>query len=146
MFRGAIEMNLEAKVIEAAGGVVERITAGEKRIAVIRRDRYGEEWVLPKGKRLAGESWQETALREVNEELGFPVEITNVAGSSFYLANTTPKVVVYWLMRPKLAPGPFVPNDEARDLQWLTLPQAMTKLSHPEEQLVLQGLLDDPDA
>jgi 8-oxo-dGTP pyrophosphatase MutT (NUDIX family) len=57
-------------VIEASGGIVERRSPEGTRIAVIYRERYGPEWSLPKGKRLPGETWQETALREVREEIG----------------------------------------------------------------------------
>jgi hypothetical protein len=82
---------LDATVIEAAGGVVECDTPDGRCIAVIYRERYGPEWTLPKGKRQAGESWQQTALREVQEETGFRARITGVAGATAYLAGGIPK-------------------------------------------------------
>ncbi len=89
-----------ATVIEAAGGVVERHTAAGCHIAVICRTRYGVEWGLPKGKRQAGETWQQVALREVEEETGLRPEIIGVAGATAYLAGGTPKLVLYWHTPP----------------------------------------------
>src|ERR1700755_2044627 len=50
----------------AAGGVVVR---KDGRVAVIHRPRY-DDWSLPKGKLDAGESFEDGALREVEEETG----------------------------------------------------------------------------
>src|SRR6266436_9802697 len=102
---------LSAQVIEAAGGIVERNTSEGVRIAIIYRKRYGGEWGLPKGKRQAGESWQQTALREVQEEIGLTPVIVGVAGATAYLAEGVPKLVLYWRMRVEGAIEPFVPND-----------------------------------
>jgi len=44
------------KVIEAAGGIVERRTDNGVRIAVIYRERYEGAWEPPKGKREPGET------------------------------------------------------------------------------------------
>src|SRR5262245_30556455 len=90
---------LDNTVIAAAGGVVVRDTAEGPLVAVIFRARYGAEWALPKGKRQDGETWQQTALREVREETGFDAVITGVAGATAYLADGTPKLVLYWRMR-----------------------------------------------
>ncbi|MFQ5349690.1 MAG: NUDIX domain-containing protein, partial [Thermoanaerobaculia bacterium] len=56
-----------SRVIEAAGGILWRRSAGFAELAVIHRPRH-RDWSLPKGKRDRGESWQQTALREVVEE------------------------------------------------------------------------------
>jgi 8-oxo-dGTP pyrophosphatase MutT (NUDIX family) len=130
----------KVKVIEAAGGVVERETAEGPLYAIIRRDRYGEEWVLPKGKREPGEDWQETALREVAEETGLTPRIVGVAGAAGYHAGSAPKIVMYWHMQVDDPSPPFTPNEEVSDLVWLPKAKAIERLDHPEEKSVL-GLL-----
>src|SRR5918998_4427047 len=52
--------------IEAAGGVV---TGDDGRVLLVHRPRY-DDWTLPKGKLDAGESFEDAALREVEEETG----------------------------------------------------------------------------
>jgi 8-oxo-dGTP diphosphatase len=124
---------LDAEVIEGAGGVVENSSPGGHRIAVIYRERYSGEWGLPKGKRKQGESWQATALREVEEEIGLKPVITGIVGASAYLAGGVPKLVLYWRMRVDGEVPPFEPNDEAKVLAWLSPEDAIKRLTHREE-------------
>ena len=51
--------------VDAAGGVVVR----DGRVLLVHRPRY-DDWSLPKGKLDPGESFEEAALREVEEETG----------------------------------------------------------------------------
>ena len=51
--------------VEAAGGVVVR----DGQVLLVHRPRY-DDWTLPKGKLDAGESFEDAALREVEEETG----------------------------------------------------------------------------
>jgi 8-oxo-dGTP diphosphatase len=136
---------LNAKVIEAAGGIVERDTPEGPLIAIIYRERHGPEWSLPKGKRQIGESWQETALREVKEETGLDTTIIGVAGATAYLAVGVPKLVLYWRMRADDEAPPFTANEEVRRLTWLTPPQAIERLSHTEEANLVRKLFQRSD-
>ena len=56
----------EASEVKAAGGVVWRPADDGIAIAIAHRPRY-DDWSLPKGKLDAAESWEEAALREVEE-------------------------------------------------------------------------------
>jgi 8-oxo-(d)GTP phosphatase len=60
--------------VEAAGGVVVREVDGGVEVAVVHRSRY-DDWSLPKGKLMEGESAEQAALREVEEETGFACEL-----------------------------------------------------------------------
>jgi 8-oxo-dGTP diphosphatase len=124
---------LSAEVIEGAGGIVELHDSGQTRIAVVYRERYAGEWGLPKGKRQPGESWQATALREVEEEIGLNPIITGIVGATAYLAGGTPKLVLYWRMRVDGTVPPFEPNDEVKMLAWLSPEEAIKRLTHREE-------------
>jgi ADP-ribose pyrophosphatase YjhB (NUDIX family) len=131
---------LNADVIEAAGGIVVRDTPEGPLIAVIYRERYGPEWALPKGKRQAGESWQQTALREVGEETGLKPTIVGVAGATAYLADGVPKLVFYWRMRADGEPSPFTDSEEVKRLTWLPPANATKRLTHAEEASLVQML------
>jgi 8-oxo-dGTP diphosphatase len=115
--------------VEAAGGVV---LDDEGRVVVVHRPRY-DDWSLPKGKLDAGESFEEAALREVEEETGLRCALGEELDPVHYLDNKgRPKVVRYWLMHVEDDPG-FVPNDEVDELRWLTPGEAGELLSYPHD-------------
>ena len=123
----------EAEVRAAGGVVVRRGPEGEPRLAVIHRPRY-RDWSLPKGKLDPGETWEQAALREVDEETGLrgrlgeelpPVSYTDDKGRS--------KLVRYWLMEAD-ADGAFRPNDEVDELRWVTEEEARGLLTHDRDR------------
>ncbi|MCR5737056.1 MAG: NUDIX hydrolase [Eubacterium sp.] len=64
------------------------------------RNRY-EGWVLPKGTVEAGETHEQTALREVREETGVKAKIIEYVGKSEYSFNIPRNVVekeVHWYL------------------------------------------------
>lgn len=135
-----------AKLIIAAGGIVEKQTPQGIRIAVVLRDRYGEEWALPKGKPKEEDnnSFEATALREVNEETGCRAVITGFAGTTSYYHDRAPKTVFFWRMLAT-DEGRFTPSKEIKKLEWLTPGQAMHRLTHQEERRLVAGVYDKKD-
>jgi ADP-ribose pyrophosphatase YjhB (NUDIX family) len=67
-------------VVRAAGGLLWREDPSGPRIALVHRPRRSD-WSLPKGKLDDRESWEEAALREVQEETGCEARITGFAGA-----------------------------------------------------------------
>ena len=127
------------KVIEAAGGLLWRRAGGVEELAVIHRPRHSD-WSLPKGKRDPGESWQETALREVLEETACRAEIDRFAGGTVYTVKGRPKVVLFWHMTVDREAS-FEPNDEVDRLEWLPPEAALGRLSYgTERELLTRGL------
>ena len=64
------------------------------------KNRY-EGWVLPKGTVEKGETYEETALREVKEETGVEAKIVDYIGRSHYTFNVQEGVVskeVHWYL------------------------------------------------
>ena len=64
------------------------------------KNRY-EGWVLPKGTVEKGETYEETALREVKEETGVEAKIVDYIGRSLYTFNVQEGVVskeVHWYL------------------------------------------------
>lgn len=129
-----------AAVIEAAGGILwRRADGGPAELAVIHRPRH-QDWSLPKGKRDRGESWQETALREVLEETACRAEIERFAGGTIYTVKGRPKVVLFWHMAVT-EEGSFEPNDEVDQVVWLTPVAALERLDYAtERQLLAENL------
>jgi len=93
----APQLDLKAPVVEAAGGILWRTGPTGREIAIIYRAHYND-WTLPKGKREPGETWQETALREVFEETGCQAQLESFAGATAYAFQAIPKVVLFWNM------------------------------------------------
>ena len=118
--------------ILAAGGVVVR----DGRVLLVHRPRY-DDWTLPKGKLDPGESFEDAARREVEEETGIRCRLVRELPSARYQSRGLPKVVRYWLMEPE-ADAPFVPNDETDELRWLTPDEALSQLSYrPDRDIVV---------
>ena len=91
-----------------------------------RTGRTATDWSLPKGKLDPGETWEQAALREVEEEIGFRCRLGRELPSTSYTDQKgRSKVVRYWLMEPE--EGEFAPNDEVDELRWL-IPSAAAEL------------------
>lgn len=124
-------------VIRAAGGLLWRKVGGRKELAVIHRTRYGGDWTLPKGKLESGESWQEAARREVQEETSCQVRLGQFAGSVIYPVGGEHKVVLFWNMTV-VGDCRFVPSDEVDALQWLPVKEALKTLDYEGERTLVE--------
>jgi len=104
---------------------------------------------LPKGGCHPGETLEETALREVKEETGYPAEIIGKAGEAHWSYDrdgiTWDETVHYYLMRPLIAPfGTAAPpdhDDEFDAVCWISVSGAAETLSYQDER----RLLSSPD-
>jgi 8-oxo-dGTP diphosphatase len=132
------QVNGQVEVL-AAGGVVSRQGAdGGVEVALVHRPKYGD-WSLPKGKLEAGESFEEAAVREVQEETGIRCGLERELGQALYPdAKGRPKTVRYWLMTP--LDGEFTPNREVDQLEWMSLAEARTRLSYDFDRELMSQL------
>jgi 8-oxo-dGTP diphosphatase len=122
--------------VEAAGGVV---LDEDGRVVLVHRPRY-DDWTLPKGKLDPGESFEEAALREVEEETGLRCRLVRELPSIEYRdAKRRPKVVRYWLMEVEADVG-FVPNDEVDELRRLPIDEALALLTYDRDHDVLRAV------
>jgi 8-oxo-dGTP diphosphatase len=125
-------------VVRAAGGAVVRDGKAGLEIVLVHRPEY-DDWTLPKGKAEQGESDEDCALREVEEETGLRCELLEeLARSSYSDAAGRPKLARYWLMRP--VGGSLRPTREVDDARWVPLADAEEQLTYDRDVRVLRSI------
>ncbi len=126
----------DVTVVRAAGGLIRRSGENGREVLVVHRPRY-DDWTFPKGKADDGESDEDCALREVDEETGLRCVLESTAGSTEYVdAKGRPKRVRWWVMQP-LEDGGFVANDEIDERRWVTLGDAARLLTYDRDVALL---------
>jgi 8-oxo-dGTP pyrophosphatase MutT (NUDIX family)/phosphohistidine phosphatase SixA len=130
-------MNAE---VRAAGGVVRRVVDGEVLTVLVHRPHY-DDWSLPKGKLLEGESFQEAAAREVREETGLECRIGIELPPSHYTDHEgRSKVVRFWSMES--ADGLRLhPTGEVDEARWFGLSDARAALTYERDREVLDAIV-----
>jgi 8-oxo-dGTP pyrophosphatase MutT (NUDIX family) len=125
----------ELPVIKAAGGILLRRTPGGEEVMVVYRKRH-QDWTLPKGKLRDRESFQEAALREVEEETGCRCHLADYLGTISYAQSGVPKVVMFWKMAV-VEEKPRVADGEITEALWMPVSAAMERLTHAQERSLL---------
>jgi 8-oxo-dGTP pyrophosphatase MutT (NUDIX family) len=136
--RGAVA-RLRVGTATSAGGIVVRFDDGIPSLVVgaRRRDRDILTWTLPKGTPNPGESREQTAVREVREETGLEVRITDILESIEYWfvqrGTRIHKTVHYFLMEP--LGGDLSRHDHEFDqVRWIRFDQAAEFLTFETER------------
>jgi 8-oxo-dGTP diphosphatase len=126
----------EAAQVKASGGVVCRRADDGLRVALVHRPRY-DDWSFPKGKLDKGESWEDAALREVEEEIGVRCRLgAELPPTSYKDPKGRDKVVRYWLMEP--VDGEFEPSNEVDEMRWVSRADAEHLLSYEHDRELLR--------
>jgi 8-oxo-dGTP pyrophosphatase MutT (NUDIX family) len=119
-----------------AGGVTVRLRNGRTEILLVRARPAPHDWVLPKGHIEDGETEEDCARREIQEEAGVDATPLGVLGED---AFTTPsgKVVraVFFLMRYERD----VPPAETRERRWFSVDEAVAALQHPRPRQLIRS-------
>lgn len=129
----------------SAGGLIIKVEDGVGYAALIaRRNRYQEiEWCLPKGHVEKGESFHETARREIFEETGIEGEVVAPLATIDYwfsgAGRYVHKIVHHYLLQ---ATGGNIgvendPDHEAESAAWIPLDELEEKLVYPNERRVV---------
>ena len=126
-------------MVRAAGGIVVREGGGAREVVVVHRPAY-DDWTLPKGKARKGESDEDCAVREVQEETGLRCKRGRELASTSYLDSAgREKRVRYWLMRP--ADGTLRPSNEVDEARWVSFDEADRLLTYEHDRVVLRSAM-----
>src|SRR6202165_6343819 len=117
------------------GGVLRKSRSGDVEIAVVHRPEY-DDWTLPKGKIEPDETPEDCALREGREEAGLRCEVVRPLGCTAYVDRRgRDKVACYWVM--EVRGGRFRPGIEVDKLQWLSVDDAIKRLTYGRDKTLL---------
>ncbi len=137
---------LRSAAATSAGGIVLSTIAGRPALVVGLRRRDGDRrratWTLPKGTPDPGETIEQTALREVQEETGLRVRIIEPLSSISYVFVQSgvriDKTVHYWLMEP--IGGDLALHDhEFERVRWVTFDEAASLLTFDSERALVSS-------
>jgi len=133
---------LRTSTATSAGGIVVRFDDGIPSLVVgaRRRDRDILTWTLPKGTPNPGETREQTALREVSEETGLEVRITDELDSIEYWfvqrGTRIHKTVHYFLMEP--TGGDLSRHDHEFDqVRWVRFSEVGSLLTFETERALV---------
>lgn len=132
----------ELPVIKAAGGLLVRNTPRGEEVMIVYRKRH-QDWTLPKGKLKDGESFQEAALREVEEETGCNCRLGSYLGVISYAYGSLPKVVMFWKMSV-VREQRITDIEEIGEALWLPVAAAIQRLTHAQEKSLLARVAGAP--
>jgi len=100
-------------------------------------DEINRHWSIPKGKVDAGESDEDAALREVEEETAVTAALVRELATVRYTDHRgRSKRVRYWQMRV-VDEGELVPSDEVDEARWLPLDEAVALLTYDHDRALL---------
>ncbi len=112
-------------------------------VIVIYSRQNATQWCLPKGKIEAGETPEQAAIREVQEETGLkgkilePIEDIHYKYKDDKRCLELDKTVHFFLMRKQaIVSEQFDP--EVESVEWLSIDQALGKLSFESERMVVK--------
>ena len=118
--------------LRAAGGLVVR----DGRMLVVHRPKY-DDWAFPKGKLEDGETWEQAAVREVEEETSLRCELGPYVGSTRYEVDQGLKEVRYFRMA---AAGEASPRNEVDEVRWVTRAEGAELLSYDYDRELLDSV------
>ena len=113
---------------------------GPPEVLLVHRPKY-DDWSIPKGKADDGESDEDCATREVEEETGLRCVLgDHLADVSYRDRDDRPKVARYWAMRP--VSGAFRPSAEVDEVRWLPVAAAAELLTYERDRPVVRALAE----
>ena len=100
-------------------------------------------WDIPKGHMEAGETEQETALREVKEETGVDVEVISDKRYTleYTVENGNLKEVIYFIAK-KIGGEEKAQETEVSEIRWLAFDEAVEMLTYDNSKELLRKAIN----
>ena len=127
------------QAIVSVGAVILRQKNHKREILLVKRERYGSEWSLPKGKVKGEENLHEALAREMLEETGYTIIKGQYAGCVSYPVGADIKINLFWFAT--FESGNFKPNKEVVEIAWVSKEEAMRLLSYDELKKFLMNIM-----
>jgi 8-oxo-dGTP diphosphatase len=102
-------------------------------VLLVHRPTY-DDWSFPKGKLEGDETWEDGALREVEEETGLRCAIGEEVGRTHYVVPQGPKEVRYFRMS---CTGEARAQNEVDEIRWVPLDEARALLTYEYDRALL---------
>ena len=122
----------------SCGAIVFRKIMGEYRYLVIKNNRSAH-WSFPKGHDEMGETYEQTAKREVLEETGLHIKL--IPGfqetSNYMIQNRISKSVILYAASTKDT-NTVIQEEEIEDYCWLSYDQCMERLKFENDRVILE--------
>jgi 8-oxo-dGTP pyrophosphatase MutT (NUDIX family) len=128
-----------SRTVRAAGGLVcRRNEDGAAEILLVHRPAY-DDWSFPKGKLEPGETEEDAAAREVEEETGLRCRLDRELTTTRYRdARGRSKTVRYWLMTP--LGGRLEAANEIDEARFVPVAEAAAVLTYQRDRELLDSL------
>jgi 8-oxo-dGTP diphosphatase len=128
----------DGTVLGAGGAVWRPGAGGGVEVLIVHRPKY-DDWTLPKGKLEPGETHEQAAVREVEEETGLRCELgAELPSTSYTDHHGRPKAVRYWAMQVR--DGEFAPTAEVDEVRWVPVGEAAAALTYAHDADVVASL------
>lgn len=131
--------------IYAAGAILWREEKGKLLVALIHRSRHND-WSFPKGKVDPGETFPQTAVREILEETGLKIKLgAKLPTAEYSVPSGEKKEVHYWAARVSdkaISESTFKPSEEVAKVDWVSPEKAHELLTYKFDNAVLDALLE----
>jgi 8-oxo-dGTP pyrophosphatase MutT (NUDIX family) len=125
---------VRARVVEQAGAIVVRRRQGVPHVLLITAKRNSNHWLFPKGHVDEGETREEAALREAEEEAGVRATLVGPAGIHTFDFGTETIRVHYFLATTDDKGRP----EKGRQLAWFSYDEALAQLTFRDTRALLK--------
>ncbi len=126
----------------SAGGIVLKHEEGKMVEVLVSQHSQHHGWVFPKGligDQIKGESREETAVREVEEETGVVAKIVEPLSPVTYwymMSGEKRKKTVYYYLMEYLSGDITKHDDEMEAVEWLPVEKVADRLTYPSDKEV----------